>query len=222
MISDHLHDCLFQEAARIAEQAALGAMDPSMWDNFAIVDQDHDGPSVWWDYLRLSMSPLALIMMMMRVGLSVWKKVSERAWEDFWEYAPRNCSMVGDIWGGGRNIFKAGDSHKSIWRGDNLAGGVFLVQISHVTVRSGGGIYVSARGGKNIYIINQTSHQKDDQKTNKIDLCEQGGGADDLRRWDVGRLERGEVRDWVKHLLDNNDDKSFLDLWSWKMRAAKD
>ena len=90
--------------------------------------------------------------------------------------------MVGDIWGGGRNIFKAGDSHKSIWRGDNLAVGVFLVQISHVTVRSGGGIYVSARGGKNIYIINQTSHQKDDQKTNKIDLCEQGGGADDLRR----------------------------------------
>ena len=88
--------------------------------------------------------------------------------------------MVGDIWGGGRNIFKAGDSH--IWRGDNLAGGAFLLQISHVTVRSGGEIYVSARGGKNIYIINQTSHQKDDQKTNKIDLCEQGGGADDLRR----------------------------------------
>ena len=88
-------------------------------------------------------------------------------------------------------------------------------------MRSGGGIYVSARGGKNIYIINQTSHQKDDQKTNKIDLCEQGGGADDLRRWDVGRLERGEVRDWVKHLLDNNDDKSFLDLWSWKMRAVE-
>ena len=88
--------------------------------------------------------------------------------------------MVGDIWGGGRNIFKAGDSHKSIWRGDNLAGGVFLDFTCYCEKRWG--IYVSARGGKNIYIINQTSHQKDDQKTNKIDLCEQGGGADDLRR----------------------------------------
>ena len=86
-----------------------------------------------------------------------------------------------EIYGEVGGIFSKQETHTKA-SGDNLARGVFLLQISHVTVRSGGGIYVSARGGKNIYIINQTSHQKDDQKTNKIDLCEQGGGADDLRR----------------------------------------
>ena len=51
------------------------------------------------------MSPLALIVMMMRVGLSVWKKVSVREREKIFENTLQGIVQWLEIYGEGGGIF---------------------------------------------------------------------------------------------------------------------
>ena len=56
-----------------------------------------------------------------------------------------------EIYGEVGGIFSKQETHTKA-SGDNLAGGAFLLQISHVTVRSGGGDICVRKGGqKHLY-----------------------------------------------------------------------